>query len=61
MTRVQTIRRKRRWIVFILLAVIALLCIGLAVYVGSYYHATEETVQAMSVTDDITSEFKIRK
>lgn len=50
MTRVQIIRRKRRWIILsVFLAVIALLCIGFAVYVGSYYHAAEEAVQAMSV------------
>lgn len=55
MTRVQTIRRKRRWIILrVFLAVIALLCIGFAVYVGNYYHAAEEAVQAMSVIDDIS-------
>lgn len=55
MTRVQIIRRKRRWIILsVFLAVIALLCIGFAVYVGSYYHAAEEAVQAMSVIDDIS-------
>ncbi len=58
MTREHTAgKRKRRWIILgVILAVIVIVCVAFAVYVGSYYRADEAALRAMSSADGISVE-----
>lgn len=48
-------KRKRLWITLgAVLAVLLVICIGFAVYVGDYYHADEASVQAMVPADSLS-------
>lgn len=56
MTRAQTdMKRRRIWTVLgVVFAILLMLCIGFAVYVGDYYHADEASVQAMAPADGLS-------
>ncbi len=49
-------RKRRRIILGAVLTVIVLICVGFALYVGSYYRADEAAAQAMAPTDGISVE-----
>jgi len=51
-----TQRKRRRIILGTILTVIVLICIGFALYVGSYYRADEAAAQAMAPADGISVE-----
>lgn len=56
MTREQlSMKRRRLWITLgVVLAILLVICIGFAVYVGDYYRAGEAAVQAMAPTDSLS-------
>lgn len=48
-------KRRRIWTVLgVVFAILLMLCIGFAVYVGDYYHADEASVQAMAPADGLS-------
>ena len=56
MTREQSaMKRRRLWIALgAVLAVLLVICISFAVYVGDYYRADEAAVQAMAPADSLS-------
>lgn len=50
-----SLKRRRLWITLgVILAVLSVICIGFAVYVGGYYRADEAVVQAMVPADSLS-------
>lgn len=56
MTREQSaMKRRRLWVALgVVLALLLVICIGVAVYVGNYYHADKAAVQAMAPADSLS-------
>lgn len=56
MTREQlSLKHRQLWVTLgIILAVVLIICIGFAIYVGDYYHAGEAAVQAMALADNLS-------
>lgn len=50
-----SMKRRRLWVALgVVLALLLVICIGVAVYVGNYYHADKAAVQAMAPADNLS-------